>query len=174
MKPMFDVFQFGLYYECCKMSNFSIPPHSPRLIMGEITWLAYKARDKQNMSTHRFVTFRKFQLPEKDCLSLAALQSCGILWQCRGLLRTVSDLVWPENERRSLFPAWMGGRQSCAVSSLHRKRLRSNCDKTVCWWHQPPRSAKFNILKDQHESFIRLSRWLKYLFANYLQNVSLI
>ena len=60
-----------------------------RQVTYDLRWPAWKIRDKQNLSTRGLATFWKFQLPENDCLTLAALRSCSILWPCGGLLMTL-------------------------------------------------------------------------------------
>ena len=65
----------------------------------DLRWHTWTILYIQIVSTQGLVICWEFQIPEKYCLPLAALWSCGILWPCGGLLIDVRDLTWLEHDK---------------------------------------------------------------------------
>ena len=114
------------------------PTH--RLMMGEVRRLIWphltfmKHLRYTKCEYLGLITFWKFRLPEKDCLSLTALQGC-IVWPCGGL--TYDDIgQWPNltwKWKTNCCLAWMRDKL-CQMSALYHKQLRSNPEKPI-WGH---------------------------------------
>ena len=78
----------GKQITCVRKDKNTAPDLRWPMHMNNPSYTLSKNKIWQNVSTRGLNAFWKFHLPEKDCLPLAAMWSCVILWPCGGLLKT--------------------------------------------------------------------------------------